>query len=72
LIPLIIFRLREIKVAVLNNMNQYFTKCYMYIDVVDNAMTADKAASFVMALDTILKISFWILSTDNRGGKDRW
>lgn len=53
-------------------MNQYFTKCYMYIDVVDNAMTADKAASFTMALDTILKISLWILSTDNRGSNDRW
>jgi hypothetical protein len=44
----------------------------MYIDVVDNAMTSVRAASFTIALDTILKISFWILSTDTRGGKDRW
>jgi hypothetical protein len=44
---------------------------YMYINVVDNAMTVAGIISFTMALDIILKISFWILSMDTRGGKDR-
>lgn len=44
---------------------------YMYINVVDNAMTVAGVIGFTMALYIILKISFWILSTDTRGGKDR-
>jgi hypothetical protein len=59
------------RVAILNYINQYSTKCYMYIDVVDNAMTVAGIISFTMALDIILKISFRILSTDTRSGKDR-
>jgi hypothetical protein len=43
----------------------------MYINVVDNAMTVAGVISFTIALDIIIKISFWILSTDTRGGKDR-
>jgi hypothetical protein len=43
----------------------------MYINVVDNAMTVVGVTSFTIALDIIIKISFWILSTDTRGGKDR-
>jgi hypothetical protein len=58
-------------VAILNYINQYSTKCYMYMMYVDHAMTVVRAINFIMDLNIIFKIPLWILSTDIRGSKDR-